>query len=130
MMFLKKNLLIPFTFFITINGCAQSENEISVRDLKERIKADTNHVILDVRTPQELEGELGKIEGVVNIPIQELEARIHELDQYKEKEIAVICRSGNRSGRAVTILEPLGFNAKNVIGGMIQWNREKEKNND
>ena len=60
-MFLKKILLILFTFFITINGCAQSENEISVRDLKERIKADTNLVILDVRTPQELEGELARL---------------------------------------------------------------------
>lgn len=120
---LKKNLFVLFTFIITINGCAQSENEISVRVLKEKIQADTNLVILDVRTPQELEGELGKIEGVVNIPIQELEARIHELDEYKDKEIAVICRSGNRSGRAVKILVPLGFNAKNVLGGMIRWNK-------
>lgn len=127
---LKKNLFVLFTFIITINGCEQSENEISVRDLKEKIQSDTSLVILDVRTPQELDGELGKIEGVVNIPIQELEARIHELDEYKDKEIAVICRSGNRSGRAVKILEPLGFNAKNVIGGMVQWKKEKEKNND
>jgi rhodanese-related sulfurtransferase len=127
---LKKNLFILFTFIAAINGCAQSENEISMRDLKERIKADTNFVIVDVRTPQELEGELGKIDGVINIPIQELEARIHELDQYKEKEIAVICRSGNRSGRAVKILVPLGFNAKNVLGGMIRWNKELNENKE
>jgi len=127
---LKKNLFVLFTFFITINGCAQSESEISVRDLKEKIKADTNLVILDVRTPQELEGELGKIDGVINIPVQELESRIHELDQYKEKEIAVICRSGNRSGRAVRILQPLGFNAYNVLGGMIQWRKEFNKNTE
>ncbi|MBU2444703.1 MAG: rhodanese-like domain-containing protein [Bacteroidetes bacterium] len=125
---LKKNLFVLFTFIITINGCAQSQNEISVIDLKEKIKTDSNLIILDVRMPQELESELGKIEGVVNIPIQELEARIHELDEFKDKEIAVICRSGNRSGQAVKILEPLGFNAKNVLGGMIQWNKELEKN--
>ncbi len=121
---LTKNLFVLFTFFITINGCAQSENDIQVKDLKEKIITDSNLVILDVRTPQELIGELGKIDGVINIPIQELESRIDELDQYKEKEIAVICRSGNRSGRAVKILQPMGFNVYNVAGGMIQWNKE------
>lgn len=63
-------------------------------------------------------------------PIQELKARIHELDEYKDKEIAVICRSGNRSGRAVKILRPLRFKAENVIGGMIQWNRELDESKE
>ncbi len=105
-------------------GCAQTANEnaITVDQLREMMGNDTNLVLLDVRNPYELEDKsLGHIDGVINIPVQELEKRLSELDEFKDKDIAVICRSGRRSGTATDILVKNGFNAVNVLGGMIQY---------
>lgn len=43
---------------------------------------------------------LGKIDGVINVPVQRLESNLDELERYKDEKIAVICRTGNRSGAA------------------------------
>jgi len=126
-------LLILFS--LNMISCAQedSKNSMSISELKNKMKSDlpagkagSTLIILDVRTPEELRGSLGKIDEVINIPIQQLEERIHELDKYKGKEIAVICRSGNRSKTGTAILNANGFNAKNVLGGMIEY-RDSEK---
>ena len=111
--------------FINFLGCAQHDKDstMTVQDLKKLMKDDSTLVILDVRTPAELVGPLGEIDNVINIPIQELEIRIGELSEYKDKEIAVICRSGNRSNTGMRILRKNGFNAKNVLGGMIEYKR-------
>ncbi len=111
--------------FINFLGYAQHDKDstMTVQDLKKLMKDDSTLVILDVRTPAELVGPLGKIDNVINIPILELEIRIGELSEYKDKEIAVICRSGNRSNTGMRILRKNGFNAKNVLGGMIEYKR-------
>ncbi|HWP81532.1 MAG TPA: rhodanese-like domain-containing protein [Bacteroidota bacterium] len=82
-------------------------------------------LMLDVRTLAEWNGELGHVENAVLIPVQELAARLDELEKYKGKTILAICRSGNRSGRAAALLNQRGFKAFNVAGGMIKWNAEK-----
>jgi len=121
---------IKFIFFsiilsaVIFVGCAQTadENAITVDQLREMMGNDSNLVLLDVRNPYELEDKsLGYIDGVLNIPVQELEKRLSELDEFKDKNIAVICRSGRRSGVATDILVKNGFNAVNVLGGMIQY---------
>lgn len=109
-------------------GYAQDKDTaavMTVTELKEAMQNDTSLVILDVRTPEELKGPLGKIEGVVNIPVQELEQRINEVEQYKNKNIAVICRSGKRSAAAQEILSKHGIKSKNVVGGMLKYREEK-----
>jgi rhodanese-related sulfurtransferase len=103
---------------------ATDDFNMSVSDLKEEMKTDTNLVILDVRTPQELVGEHGQIEGVINIPVQVLSQRLNEMEKYKDKNIAVICRSGNRSVMATKIMQAKGFKAKNVLGGMKAYNKQ------
>ncbi len=121
---------IKFIFFniilsaVIFAGCAQTadKNAITVDQLREMMVSDSNLVLLDVRNPYELEDKsLGHIDGVLNIPVQELEKRLSELDEFKDKDIAVICRSGRRSGIATDILVKNGFNAVNVLGGMIQY---------
>lgn len=113
-------ILIPFI------GCAQTsdENNMTVKELQQQMETDSSLVVLDVRTVPELSGPLGKIDGIINIPVQELDRRMSELDEYKDQPIAVICRSGNRSVIATNMLKKNGFNAKNVLGGMKAWNRE------
>ena len=123
----KDRILMFLSIFSFINflGCAQQDKDstMTVQELKKLMKDDSTLVILDVRTPRELVGSLGKIDNVINIPIQELESRIGELKEYKGREIAVICRSGNRSNTGMRILRKNGFNAKNVLGGMIEYKR-------
>ena len=111
-------------------SCAQVQKKqsITVDEFREMMKTDSNLVILDVRTPQELEDKsLGHIEGVINIPVQVLESRIDELADYKDKDIAVICKSGHRSSIATKILLEHGFNAINVEGGMLQYRATEKK---
>lgn len=90
--------------------------------LRERLGSNDNPpVILDVRQPEER--ELQKIEGdTLFIPLGELPARLEELEQYKDKELIIYCRSGNRSGQACMFLEQQGFtDTVNLIGGILKW---------
>jgi NADPH-dependent 2,4-dienoyl-CoA reductase/sulfur reductase-like enzyme/rhodanese-related sulfurtransferase len=71
--------------------------------------------LLDVRQPEEL--ALESVPGAVNIPLPELRARLSELP--KDREIHVICRSGQRAYYAVRILLQNGFKARDISGGMM-----------
>ena len=71
--------------------------------------------ILDVRQPTELAVE--NVPGVVNIPLPELRARLGELP--RDREILVVCRSGQRAYYATRILLQNGFKSRNVAGGML-----------
>lgn len=120
------NLLLTILLVLS-TSCAQESSDVvmTVDQLKQEMSSNPKLIILDVRTEAELEGPLGKIDGVINIPIQMLVNRLDELDEYKDKDIAVICRSGNRSKTGTEILRSNGFNARNVIGGMIAYNKVK-----
>ena len=121
------SILLSAVIFV---GCAQTTDEkaITVDQLREMMINDSNLVLLDVRNPYELEDKsLGHIDGVLNIPLPELEKRLGELDEFKDKDIAVICRSGRRSGVATDILVEKGFNAVNVLGGMVQYRATENK---
>ena len=71
--------------------------------------------ILDVREPFELAVE--NISSAVNIPLGQLRSRLNELPA--DREIHVICRSGQRAYMATRILLQNGFMVKNVSGGML-----------
>lgn len=71
--------------------------------------------LLDVREPIELAVE--SMPESYNIPLGELRSRMNELP--KDKEIAVICRSGQRAYIAARILLQNGFIVKNISGGML-----------
>jgi NADPH-dependent 2,4-dienoyl-CoA reductase/sulfur reductase-like enzyme/rhodanese-related sulfurtransferase len=71
--------------------------------------------LLDVRNPAELAVE--SVPGAVNIPLPQLRARLGELP--RDREILVICRSGQRAYYATRILLQNGFNARNLSGGML-----------
>lgn len=101
----------------------KSDNSLTMAEFKEKLKSDNNFVVLDVRTPEEFIGPLGKVESSINIPVQVLDQRINELEKFKDKEIIVICRTQNRSAVAVEYLKKAGFNAKNVLGGMVEFSK-------
>lgn len=89
----------------------------SPAELIEKRNANDDHILVDVRTPGEL--RIASIEGAINIPVQEIQTRIEELDVYKEKEIIVLCHHGMRSAMAREFLLSVGFtNVRNLSGGI------------
>ena len=76
-------------------------------------------VVIDVRTPAEHEG--GHLEGDVLIPVNEVEARLSEIEAAvggdKAKKVVTYCRSGNRAGQAKALLEAHGFTNVVNAGG-------------
>lgn len=88
--------------------------------LKERIASGEDLVLIDVRQPEE-HAEV-HIPNSMLIPLGELPARLDELEQYRDRELIVYCRSGNRSGQACMFLNMQGFtNLVNLEGGILQW---------
>lgn len=73
--------------------------------------------ILDVR--EDYEWSAGHAEGALHIPLDQLPARLGELDP--DEDLYVICRTGGRSFRAAQWLVGQGYSALNVAGGMDQW---------
>lgn len=90
--------------------------EISVAQAKE--KYDSGAFLLDVRQPEEWNEY--HIPGATLIPLGELASRVDELPT--DKEIVVVCRSGNRSQQGRDILLSAGFEqATSMAGGLIDW---------
>lgn len=75
---------------------------ISAQEAYQLINENKNLVILDVRTKGEFES--GHIPKAKNIPVQQLSARINELNKFKDTPILVHCASGGRSPSAVKAL--------------------------
>jgi len=88
-----------------------------VKGPEARRMVDRGAVLLDVRTPEEF--AIGHIDGALNIPIDDLGARIAELAD-KDNPVIVYCRSGSRSAQAAKTLEKAGFSVR-VLGQMAAW---------
>lgn len=74
--------------------------------------------VVDVRTPEEV--QLAALAGAINIPMNELPARIGELDP--KAPIAVLCHHGMRSEMASRFLERNGFtDVAHLEGGIDAW---------
>lgn len=96
--------------------------EVKPSEIERRLKSGESLNIIDVREGNEV--ETGKITGAKHIPLGEILTRLHELD--KDKEYIMVCRSGNRSGLASEWLTEKGFQVKNMVGGMSNWESDME----
>ncbi len=96
--------------------------DIDIKELKEKMDKEDDFILIDVREPYEHEefnvgGEL--------IPVGRFPAAIEKLEDKKEEEIVVYCRSGRRSGHIKKLLEEAGFQkVRNLEGGMLAWIQE------
>ena len=93
----------------------ENYENIMPNELKSRLEAGEEPVLLDVREPWEF--ELARIEGSTLIPMSRLEDRFTELDP--ESETVVICHHGNRSAYVTQALQRAGFKkVLNLEGGL------------
>lgn len=96
----------------------QLKGDVPVCHPADILNPTAEQLLLDVRNPAELTN-IGAIPGAMNIPVDDLRQRLHELPQ--DKEILVICQSGLRGTVACRILQHHGLRCRNLSGGYIQF---------
>ncbi|MDO8368221.1 MAG: rhodanese-like domain-containing protein [Saprospiraceae bacterium] len=100
------------------NGAVRNEN-LSGRAFKKQLEAAEKAVLLDVRTAGEFSG--GTIPGSKNIDFLSptFSTNVKKLD--KDATYFLFCRSGNRSGQACKIMHSMGFDVRNLSGGIGEF---------
>ena len=103
---------------VLVVGCFMfmKGGDVSSAEARQLVQAGAR--LVDVRTPGEFSA--GHIPGAINIPVQQLETRMSEL-QPKDAAVVVYCRSGHRSGNATRMLKSAGFTAVRDLGSMSRW---------
>ena len=93
---------------------------ISVEEVKRRIDAGEKVNLVDVREPYE--NADFNIGGTL-LPLGQIQSmQIDDIEELKDQEVILYCRSGNRSGQAAMFLDAMGFKkTKNLVGGMLAW---------
>ena len=106
-------------------AAAAGPGSIEPKALGERIAwADPSLLVLDVRTPEEYAA--GHVPGAVNIPHNELAARVAELEAARDRDIVVYCRTGVRAAEAIEVLGKSGFKRLfHLKGDYSRWSEEK-----
>ncbi|MDZ7761051.1 MAG: rhodanese-like domain-containing protein [Desulfovermiculus sp.] len=110
-------------------GCDSSEAKfIKNSQLSELIDEHKCIKVVDVRNPYELEGNLGKIEGSVNVPLKNIDTDIEKHVPNKNTYVVLVCRTHNRSQAAYHKLKEKGYtNLYVLLGGMVE---HAKKHND
>jgi uncharacterized membrane protein YdjX (TVP38/TMEM64 family)/rhodanese-related sulfurtransferase len=118
-------LLTVVAFLPRIISHLRQGSTLSIDELRQRMSENSELLVLDVRSAEDYQGELGHIIGTRNIPLEELETCLPELAPNLEKPIALVCTTDRRSKKAAQILGKEGFADVHVIlGGMTQWNKD------
>jgi rhodanese-related sulfurtransferase len=93
-------------------------DEITPRELKDRLERNDRPVLVDIR--EDWETKLCRLENAVHIPMEELEFRTEELNPADD--IVVYCHHGVRSAAVADYLRRLGFTrVRNLAGGLDAW---------
>ena len=125
---MKKNIIISFVVLLSLiiscsnsssssqqqTNTAASYNNLTVDEVITLWKSNTNIILIDVRTPDEIK-ETGTIEGATNIDFKAADFKDNVSALDKSKEYIVFCRTGNRSGQASQIMADLGFTNVNNL---------------
>lgn len=94
--------------------------EITPLDLKAKLASGEVWTLIDVREPGEL--DINRIDGALHVPLEQLEARASDLPGTS---LAFICRVGERSARAVSIMQRLcRTKVFNLTGGITRWRED------
>lgn len=92
--------------------------EVDVQEAKKRV--DAGALLVDVREQDEY--DTVRIPGATLVPLSELQQRYSELP--KDRDVVIHCRSGARSARATDFLIENGYDAVNVAGGILDWEKQ------
>lgn len=103
---------------------------VAAVELKRRLEASEDLVVIDVRPPAEFTADLGHIDGAINIPLATLESQLAQITPdvagYRDTSVVVVCRSGSSAHAAARMLRRAGLGNVAVLhGGMISWNARR-----
>ena len=116
-------LLAVVAFLPSLIGKLRRGAMIDIADLKQRLDAGADVLVLDVRTAQDFVGEQGHIATVTHIPLEELAARLEDISEYQERPVIIVCRTDRKSAKAARILAQNGFADVHIARmGMTAWN--------
>lgn len=119
---MKRQLILPMLLaMLCASSVALADTLAPAVDVKQAATLQSQGAfLLDVREPSEFAEVHAR--NAVLIPLGQLPSRLTEIAQYKDKPVAVICRSGRRSANATEILRNAGFTqVANVEGGTNAW---------
>ncbi|MDX9767822.1 MAG: VTT domain-containing protein [Ectothiorhodospiraceae bacterium] len=117
-------LLAVAMFLPRLIGRLRQKPMLAIEELKRRLDAGEPIVVLDVRPAADFSGEQGHIVGAVNIPLEDLPARLGELAPHECDTLVLVCRTDRRSSQAARLLAEQGFADVHVAKmGMTDWNR-------
>lgn len=102
--------------------------ELTPEELYRKLNTSQPPLMIDVRSADDFDGTgyltYGHIPGSISIPMLELESRVDELHEYKNKEVITICQGGGLSLAAVDVLQEAGFtNVTSLKGGTDLWHK-------
>lgn len=86
------------------------------KDFREQLDSTPEAVLLDVRTPREFQS--GTLPNAQNIDFMSASFRTRVAELDKDKVYFIFCRSGNRSGQAGRIMKKMGFQVRDLAGGI------------
>ena len=93
---------------------------VSAKDFQQLIQDNSNAILLDVRTPNEVAQGIIKNADIIDFYDPEFKTKLDKLD--KSKPVLIYCHSGRRSGIAMSTLRELGFSEiYNLQGGILEW---------
>lgn len=102
---------------------AQAESEVISPKEASVLSSEKKAVIVDVREDDEWNSE--HIAGAIHIPLDQLQARLPELQSYKDTTVIAQCKGGKRSLKALEILQSAGFTkAYSMDGGLNAWTEQ------
>ncbi len=107
--------------FLPLSAFA-ADGEISAQELLSRLAGKNRPLVLDVRTPGEYAS--GHVPGAINIPHDQIQSRLSELEGQRDEDVVVYCRSGRRAGIASEALTEAGFRVLHLEGDMMGWAAE------
>jgi len=96
---------------------------ITVKEMKQRMHSEEKLTLINCREPHEYaEFNIG---GTL-VPLGKIQTmQLDELEDHKEDEIIIHCRSGQRSMMACLFLDALGYkNTRNLTGGILAWKQQ------
>lgn len=89
-------------------------------EFEKLVKENKDSLILDVRDAKDY--DKGHIENAINIPVDNIESRIDEIEKYKENDILIYCSIGRKSARAAELLVKKGYNkVYNTVDGVKEY---------
>lgn len=122
MLFLMLGVIIFLLFLDPAKRRVAGVSSLNQADALRLLQKDSAQVI-DVS--EESDFKAGHISGAISSPSSKLDKDIERLSKYKDREVMVVCRTGQRSGKAASALSKAGFTNVHLLdGGMVGWMKE------